>query len=28
MTNVVFTQQRQSSCENHALDDLWFSSIL
>jgi len=28
MTNVAFTQQTQSSCENHALDDLWFSSIL
>lgn len=28
MTNVVFTQQTQSSCENHTLDDLWFSRIL
>jgi len=28
MTNVVFTQQTQSSCENHALDDFWFRSIL
>jgi len=27
MTNVVFTQQTQSSCENYALD-LWFRSIL
>ena len=28
ITNVVLTQQAQSSCENHTLDDLWFSSIL